>query len=82
MDFIFRINEQIGEIISSNVRGIWGMIINGVLVTVIIGIIGYGVYWIVRLLLTSLVWLAPAIVIVLTIMVIAYLLSKVNRLYK
>ncbi|MDD2371344.1 MAG: hypothetical protein PHQ32_05010 [Firmicutes bacterium] len=82
MDFIFRINEQIGEIISSNVRGIWGMIIHGALVTVIIGILGYGVYWVLKLLLTSLVWLTPAIVIILVVLAVAYLLSKVNKLYK
>lgn len=82
MGFVFRINEQIGEIISSNVRGIWGLVIHGVLITVILGILGYGVYWLARLLLTSLVWLAPAIVIVLVILAIAYLLSKVSGLYK
>ena len=82
MDFIFRINEQIGEIISSNVRGVWGLVIHGALITVILGILGYGVYWLVRLLLTSLVWLAPAIVIVLVVLAIAYLLSKVSGLYK
>lgn len=82
MDFVLRINEQIGEVISSNVRGIWGLVIHGLLLSVFVGLLGYVVFWLTKLLLVSLVWLAPAIVIVLVILIIAYMLAKVNSLYK
>lgn len=82
MDFVFKINEQVGELISGNVRGVWGIVIHGLILSVIVGLLGYGVYWLAKLLLASLVWLAPAIVIVLVILIIAYLLSKVSGLYK
>ncbi len=82
MDFVLKINEQIGEVISSNIRGVWGLVIHGLLLSVIVGLLGYGVFWLTKLLLVSLVWLAPAIVIVLVILIIAYMLAKVNGLYK
>ncbi len=82
MDFFLRINEQLGEAISSRVRGIGGLLLHSLVLALIIGLVGYFVYWLIRILLASLVWLAPAIVIVLVVLIIAYLLSKVNRLYK
>lgn len=82
MDFILRINEQIGEVISSNIRGYWGLVVHGLLLTVIVGLLGYGVFWLTKLLLVSLVWLAPAIVIVLVVLIIGYMLAKVIGLYK
>lgn len=82
MDFVLRINEQIGEVISSNIRGIWGLVIHGLLLLVFVGLLGYVVFWLTKLLLVSLVWLAPAIVIVLVVLIIAYMLSKVSSLYK
>ncbi|KAF0091221.1 MAG: hypothetical protein FD141_1010 [Fusobacteria bacterium] len=82
MDFVLRINEQIGEVISSNIRGIWGLVIHGLLLFVFVGLLGYIVFWVTKLLLVSLVWLAPAIVIVLVVLIIAYMLSKVSGLYK
>lgn len=82
MDFVFKINEQVGEIVSGNVRGILGLVIHGLILSVIVGLLGYGVYWLTKLLLASLAWLAPAIVIVLVVLIIAYMLSKVSGLYK
>ncbi len=82
MDFVLKINEQIGEVISSNIRGIWGLVIHGLLLSIIVGLLGYCVFWLTKLLLTSLVWLAPAIVIVLVVLIIAYMLAKVSALYK
>lgn len=82
MNFVFRVNEQIGEFISSNVRGAWGLLIHGAVVSVILAILGYVVYWLAKLLLTSLVWLTPVIVIVAAVLAVAYLLSKVSGLYR
>jgi hypothetical protein len=82
MDLVFKINEQIGEVISSNVRGVWGIVIHGLLLSIIVGLLGYVVFWLAKVLLTSLVWLAPAIVIVLAVLIIAYMLTKVSGLYK
>ena len=82
MDFVLRLNEQIGEVISSYIRGIWGIVIHGLLLSVIIGLLGYGLFWLTKLLLASLVWLAPAIFIVLVILIIAYMLVKVSSIYK
>lgn len=82
MNFIFRINEQIAEIISSNVRGALGLVINGLMLAVIIGILGFIVYWLVKLVLVSLVWAIPIIVAVLALVAVVYLLSKVSGFYK
>ena len=82
MNFVFRVNEQIGEFISSKVRGAGGLLIHGAVVAVILAILGYLVYWLAKLLLTSLVWLTPVIVIVAAVLSVAYLLSKVSGLYR
>lgn len=82
LDFVNRFNEQIGEIISSNVRGVLGMLIHGLMVLVIIGILGFIVYWIAQLILTSLVWLIPYLVVLAVVGCVAYLLSKVQDLYR
>lgn len=82
MNFVNRLNEQIAEIISGNVRGVLGLLIHALLVLVLIGIIGFVVYWIVQLILTSLVWLIPYLVVILVLLAVAYLLAKVKDLYK
>ena len=82
MNFIFRINEQIAEIISGNVRGVLGLVIHALLVLVLIGILGFAVYWIMQVILTSLVWLIPYLVVILVLLAVAYFLVKVKDLYK
>lgn len=82
MNFVNRLNEQIGEIISSNVRGTLGLVIHGLMVLVLIGILGFLVYWVAQLILTSLVWLIPYLVIILVILAVVYFLAKVKGLYK
>lgn len=82
MNFIHRINEQVAEIISSNVRGVPGLVINGLLLGVLVSIVGFAAYWLIKLILTSLVWAIPIVIVVLAVVAVVYLLAKVSDMYK
>lgn len=82
MNFILGLNEKLGRLINCRVKGTLGLIIHAILVTIIIALLTYGLYWIIKFFLTSLSWLIPIILIVLAIIVVIYFLDKVDNLYK
>ena len=82
MNFILGLNEKLGRLISGRVKGALGLVIHAILVAIIVAAITYGLYWIIKFLLTSLTWLVPIILVVLAIIVVIYFLAKVDDLYK
>lgn len=82
MNFILGLNEKLGRFISGRVKSALGLIIHAILVAIIVAAITYGLYWIIKFLLTSIAWLVPIILVVLAIIVVIYFLAKIDDLYK
>ena len=82
MNFILGLNEKLGMFISKRVRGALGILIHGILIAIIIALITYGVYWLIQLLLTSLTWLLPIVLIIIAVAIVIYFLAKVDNLYR
>ena len=82
MNFILGLNEKLGMFISKRVRGALGILIHGILIAIIIALITYGVYWLIQLLLTSLTWLLPIVLIIIAVAIVIYFLANVDHLYR
>lgn len=82
MNFILGLNEKLGLFISSKIRGWLGILVHALIVGVILGLLTYAIYWLIKVVLSSLTWLLPIILIVLAIVILIYFIAKVDDLYR